>query len=452
MFSGKKAFVFGAGISGVGAAKTLAFEEAGVTLYDEKGIDLADEDKNFLLQNGAVLTNQAPAADFYNSFDVMVLSPGISINHPLAQKAQSNGVEVIGEVELAYRVTKGKIIAITGTNGKTTTATIVAQMVKSLSMPSYLGGNIGQSLSWAARKLKDKKGLLVAEISSFQLESTKTFRPHIAAILNITPDHLDRHGDFAGYAAAKALLFANQTKNDYLILNHDDEQLRLFAQKTKSRVCFFSGRDVLPEGCFVRDGDIVINWRGRENKICRVDEMKIFGRHNVENALAACAAARFANVGVAAMRRILLNFEGVEHRIEYTATIEGVKYYNDSKATNPESAIKALEAFADGQVILIAGGYDKMTDLTEFMRLAKQKTSLLILLGKARERFYEAALRAGIKNIIIAASFEEAVLKAHGQAEEKQVVLLSPACASYDMFKNFEERGRYFKELVRKLQ
>ncbi|MDR2005629.1 MAG: UDP-N-acetylmuramoyl-L-alanine--D-glutamate ligase, partial [Acidaminococcales bacterium] len=248
------------------------------------------------------------------------------------------------------------------------------------------------------------------------------------------------------------LIFANQAKNDYLILNHDDEQLRLFAPKAKSRVCFFSGRDILPEGCFVRDGCIVINWRGRESKICRVDEMKIFGRHNVENALAACAAARFANVGVAAMRRVLRDFEGVEHRIEYTAAVKGVKYYNDSKATNPESAIKALESFADGQVILLAGGYDKMTDLTEFMRLVKQKTSSLILLGKAKERFHEAALRAGVKNIVIAESFEEAVQKAYERAKEEQVVLLSPACASYDMFNNFEERGCYFKELVRKLQ
>jgi UDP-N-acetylmuramoylalanine--D-glutamate ligase len=310
-----------------------------------------------------------------------------------------------------------------------------------------LGGNIGQSFAWGARTLA-AGGFMVAEISSFQLETTSAFRPHIAAILNITPDHLDRHGGFEGYVAAKALVFANQQYNDYLILNYEDAHLREFSKESKAKVCFFSSQRELSEGVYVKDGRLTLLWQGEEHKFCRVAEMKIFGSHNVENALAALAAGFFAGVPDAAISKVLTTFEGVEHRIEYVKEVAGVKYYNDSKATNPESSIKALEAFADGEVVLLAGGCDKMTDLTEFMQLAKRKTARLILLGAAKERFYAAAVAAGVANIEVVDSFEEAVEKAHAFAGAPQVVLLSPACSSYDMFNNFEERGRYFKKLV----
>lgn len=444
MFKGKKVIVLGAGISGQGAARTLLEQGAEVTLYDQKKIDLPEE----FASSGVSYIQELPDLGLVEGFALAVISPGISINSAIVETLKERGTEVIGEVELAACLYKGEIIAVTGTNGKTTTTTLVAEMVKTLTKPCATGGNIGESLSLLAAHLPEKS-ILTAEVSSFQLESIKSFNPHIAAILNITPDHLDRHVDMNGYIAVKSEVFKNQDKDDYLILNYDDKSVRAFAEQAKSQICFFSSSKELPEGAFVRSGTVCLKWKGKEHEIVKIEEMKIFGLHNVENALAACACAYFAGVSLENMRKVLRNFEGVEHRIEYTRTINGVKYYNDSKATNPESAIKALEAFPKN-VILIAGGYDKLTDLSEFMTIIKKKTDALILLGKAKDRFASEAKRLGVENILLADSFEAAVEKAHEIAKEPQVVLLSPACSSYDMFNNFEERGRYFKELVNK--
>lgn len=449
MFEGKKVLIFGAGISGIGAAKALLKEDADVALYDQKKINLQQDDKEYFASGNVQLFEEELPAEALRQFDFAVLSPGISINSQLVQGAVSCGLEVIGEVELAYLLYNGRMVGITGTNGKTTTTTLVAEMLKKLTVPSAAGGNIGHSLSWLGINLEEDS-FLTAEISSFQLESIKTLKPHIATVLNITPDHIDRHGDMQGYIETKAQIFKNQDEKDYLILNYDDEIVHAFANRCAAQVCFFSGKQQLNEGAFVKDGDIIFKWQGLEEKIINIDEMKIFGAHNVENALAACACAYFAGVSFADMKEVLQTFEGVEHRIEYTRTVNDVKYYNDSKATNPESSIKALEAFP-GHVVLLAGGYDKMTDLTEFMGIIKEKTDVLILLGNAKERFASEARRMNIENIIVVDSFEEAVKKAYEVAKSPQVVLLSPACSSYDMFNNFEERGRYFKELVNKL-
>lgn len=447
MFKGCNIIVFGAGISGIGAVKTLIENNAKVTLYDENKINLEKEEEAYFQQNNVTLKVGKITPDFLDDFDLLILSPGISIHNDLIQSALNKNIEVIGEVELAARLCKGQIIAITGTNGKTTTTSLLAEMLKTLPSKACVGGNIGQSLSYTATKLANMEDVLLAEISSFQLESIAMFRPHIAAILNITPDHLDRHGSFAEYVKTKAKVSINQTTDDYLILNYHDDNLQKIAQETKARICFFSSKEVLAKGAFVDNGQLVIVWNGKRYEICPVSEMKIFGQHNVENALAACACAFFAGVSVEYMKKVLQTFAGVEHRIEFVKKINGVSYYNDSKATNPESSVKALEAFA-GDVILIAGGYDKNTDLSEFMNLAKEKTDQLILLGNAKERFLVEAEKAGVANITVVDSFEKAIDLAHSLANEPQVVLFSPACSSYDMFNNFEERGRYFKELV----
>lgn len=449
MFTNKNVLVFGAGMSGMAAVRVLSERGAAVTLYDKKELVLDESDREFFSAHDIKIISGEPEKDYYRGFDTIVLSPGISVNIPPIAEAAANGVDVIGEVELASLIFKGKFIAVTGTNGKTTTTTLLYEMVKTLPQKSALGGNIGIALSTAVDGLPEG-ALAVAEISSFQLETTKTFKPHIAALLNITPDHLDRHGGFEGYAEAKTLVFCNQDENDFLILNYEDGVVRGYSERAKAKVCFFSSKKVLEEGVFVENGEIVIKWQGQKERVCKVSEMKIFGAHNVENALAACACAFFAGVGAADMANVLKMFKGVEHRIEYAGMVNGVKYYNDSKATNPESAIKALEAFPGG-VILLAGGCDKMTDLTEFMALVKEKTDALILLGSAKDRFFAAAQQAGVENIQVAESFESAVEKAHAMAKEPQVVLLSPACSSYDMFDNFEQRGCYFKELVHKL-
>ncbi len=451
MFKGKKVMVFGAGISGVGAAEILAECGAVVTLYDakERAVDQSVADK-IASAGGAIIMNQ-PVQTVIDNVEIIVLSPGVSIYLPEIVRAVAMGKKVIGEVEVAYLLNQGKLIAITGTNGKTTTTTLVGEMVAKKDVPSAVGGNIGQALSIQAMSLQGADSILVAEISSFQLEAIESFRANISAILNITPDHLDRHKTFENYVQAKAEVLKNQTAEDYAILNYDDKNVARLAKQTLAKVCYFSSNQVLDEGVFVNEqGVINLQYRGEKVEFCAVKEMQLFGKHNVENALVAVACAYFAGVAVQDIVAVLKSFTGVEHRIEYVNTVGGVKYYNDSKATNPESSIKALEAF-EVKVVLLAGGYDKNTDLTEFMSLVREKTAQVIFLGNAKDRFKEEAVKNGVHNIHMADSFEQAVASAASLALPGQVVLLSPACASYDMFNNFEERGRYFKELVNKL-
>lgn len=356
----------------------------------------------------------------------------------------------MSEIEVAYQLCPAPILAVTGTNGKTTTTTLLGEMLKSAKREVVVGGNIGLALSQEVAEVSTN-GVVVAEISSFQLEGIIDFKPHIAAVLNVTPDHIDRHRSMENYIAMKERIFSNQTAADFVILNYDDPVVRDMSSRAKSNVVFFSRTQQLSEGAFVQNGKLVIRWNGESVTICPVNEMKLFGAHNVENALAACLVAFLAGVSPAVMDNVLRNFTGVEHRIEPVAIIAGVKYYNDSKATNPESSIKALEAFP-GHIILIAGGRDKNTDLTEFMRLARHKVDHLILTGEAKERFAEAAKAQGIETIHSVPSFSDAVKLANELASPPQVVLLSPACASYDMFNNYEERGQVFKDLVRQLE
>ena len=279
----------------------------------------------------------------------------------------------------------------------------------------------------------------------------QSFAPDIAVVLNLTPDHLERHYTMEAYGAAKKRIFTQQSGEQVTVLNYDDEEVRSWANESKGQICFFSRIFPLEQGVFIQDNNFVVKWNDTNVIVCSVDDVHLFGGHNEENILAAIACGYFAGVSIEDMADVLRNFKAVEHRLEYVTTIKGVKYYNDSKATNTDSAIKALQAFKNGHVILLAGGYDKMTELEPMMQVVKEKTDLLILLGNSKERFNEAALACGVENIQIASSFEDAVEKAYAAAVEPQVVVLAPACSSFDMFKNYPERGRRFKELVMEL-
>ena len=449
--AGKAYVVYGAGISGRGAVEVLARRGEQVFLYNDNpcSVDealIAAMEKN----GGGLVVGKENYPELIAKAGTLVLSPGIPCDIPTVMMAEEQGLEVIAEVEFGYRIYGGHIAGITGTNGKTTTTTLVGTMLKRLPVPSAIGGNIGLALSKEVENLP-KEGWLAAELSSFQLEKVKTFAPDVALMLNLTPDHMERHYTMDAYNAAKRNLVAHQTKEQVAVLNYDDEAVRAWAEHTEAQICYFSRKVELEQGVFMRNGDFIIRWNGEEKKVVNIKECLLFGGHNEENILGAIGCGYFAGVSVEDMADVLRSFKSIEHRIEYVDTIKGVKYYNDSKATNTDSVIKALEAFENGHIILLAGGHDKMTPLEDMMNLVREKCDLLVLLGEAKERFNEAAMACGVKNIVIVQSFDEAVQKAYEAAKEPQVVLLSPACSSYDMFNNYPERGRKFKALVKAL-
>lgn len=447
----KTVIIYGAGLSGCGAAVILAERKYKVFLYNDNQCEVNQDLLDVITVNGGGLVIGTDALKKIDvQIDLAVLSPGIPCDSENVLYMEHKGIEVISEVELGYRLYNGHIAAITGTNGKTTTTTIVGEMLKKLPVSSSVGGNIGVSFSQEVEHLSEDSWI-AAELSSFQLEKVTTFCPDIAVVLNLTPDHLERHHTMEAYANAKKNIFLRQGKEQITVLNYDDIQVRQWANESNGQICYFSRKKKLEQGIFIDNGNFIIKWNGQEQRVCNIKEMHLFGGHNEENIMAAIACGYFAGVSVKDMADVLRNFQGIEHRIEYVATIDGVKYYNDSKATNTDSTIKALEAFVDGHIILLAGGHDKMTELEPMMSLVSKKTDLLILLGEARERFYQAAITCGVKNIVLADSFEDAVRKAYNMAKEPQIVLLSPACSSYDMFKNYPERGRRFKELVKSL-
>ncbi|MEG6585940.1 UDP-N-acetylmuramoyl-L-alanine--D-glutamate ligase [Dendrosporobacter sp. 1207_IL3150] len=448
-FKGYKILVLGAGISGVAVAEILQNNGADATLNDSKPIDKIKIDFSHLKNLGVKLIFGEQNEDLLNGTDCIVVSPGISINLPLIKNAKELGILVMSEIEVAYQLCKAPIIAVTGTNGKTTTTTLVGEMLETTGKEVVVGGNIGTALSKEVESV-NSQGLVVAEISSFQLEGIIDFKPKVAAVLNLTPDHLDRHYTMQNYKFTKEAIFKNQTSEDYLVLNYDDPQIRDMSERASSQIMYFSRNTILDNGVYVNNGIITIAWNNQKYEVCPVTALKIKGGHNVENALAACGVAFLAGAQITDLANVISKFRGVEHRIEMVSAINGVEYYNDSKATNPESSIKALEAF-DEEIILIAGGRDKNTNLDEFMNLIKKKAVHLIVLGEAKERFKEAAKKSGVSSIHSVESLNEAVTLAHSLAKPNQVVILSPACSSYDMFSNYEERGRVFKNLVLQL-
>ena len=450
--SGKKVLVIGAGISGFAAAKIAKKLGAEVVLSDAKAEKDIKYDFAPLRAAGIALVFGPQQESLLDGVSLVLVSPAVPCRIPIIQAAYRRKIRVTTEVELAYELAESPICAVTGTNGKTTTVTLLGLLLATRFNPVGVGGNIGVPLSEEALRV-GKGGCIAAEISSYQMEATADFHPHVAAVLNVTPDHIVRHGSMEVYQQMKERMFAQQTAADFLVLNYDDPATRSMKERAQAVVCYFSRKEELSEGAIVRDGQLLIRWQGQEYPLCQVSELGIKGGHNVENALAAAASAFLAGCEPQAMVKVLKEFKGVEHRIEFVRTLDGVSYYNDSKATNTDSAIKALDTFDEG-IILLAGGDDKMTDLTEFMQLVKKQVHELILIGAAAERFEQAALAGGIAAVHIhrvGYSMEKAVSLAHELARAPEVVLLSPACASFDMYDGMAERGRDFKRLVNKL-
>lgn len=447
---GRKVLVFGAGISGIGAAGLLEANGADVILYDgNEKLDPASLKEQLGEKSGAaVLTGKLPQ-ETITSLDMAVLSPGVPTDLPVVLAMKEAGVQVIGEIELAYQFGKGDVLAITGTNGKTTTTSLLGQIMKQARKEVYVVGNIGNPYTAVAGQMTEQ-AVTVAEISSFQLETIREFRPKVSAILNITPDHLNRHHTMEAYIEAKENIAVNQTEDDFCILNYEDRLLREFGENLRAKVLYFSSQRKLEEGIFLEDGGIVLCLNGQKETICHVDELQILGTHNHENVMAAAAMAYVYGVPAQTIRKSVLSFGGVEHRIEYVAEKNGVAYYNDSKGTNPDAAIKGIRAMKR-PTVLIGGGYDKDSEYTEWIESFDGKVKKLILLGQTREKIARDAKKCGFTDYVFADSFEEAVHMAVQEAVSGDAVLLSPACASWDMFPSYEVRGDKFKEIVNSL-
>ena len=448
----KKVVVVGTGVSGMGAVKLLSETSADITLYD--GNDKADRDE--ILKkipddcDLRLIIGEMPD-EVVKETDLLVISPGVPIDSDIVKLFEKENVPVWGEIELAYNFEKGTVFAITGTNGKTTTTTLVGEIMKKYNNQTFVVGNIGNSYTSEVLKTT-KDSYTVAEISSFQLETIREFAPKGSAILNITPDHLNRHYTMENYAAVKESITKNQWKvreDDYCVLNYDDKVLREFGKTIKNPV-YFSRKEKPSKGAYL-DGRIIRYFDGKDDyEVMSVDDMHLFGNHNYENVMAAIAMTIEAGVPLNIIINVIKDFMGVEHRIEYVRDKNGVRYYNDSKGTNPDSSIKALEAMSR-PTILIAGGYDKHSEFDEFIEAFDNKVKLMVLLGQTADKIEETAVRHGFTNIIKTDSLEKAVKICAENALSGDVVLLSPACASWGMFKNYEERGKLFKEYVNSL-
>lgn len=446
-YNGKKALVCGMARSGIAAAKLLNRLGARVTLQDMKKREEISADVLALEGEGIVLYTGANPDEIACAQDLIVLSPGIPCDLPFIAAAEEAGIEVISEVELAYRLTPCPITAITGTNGKTTTTTLTGEIMKTAYSGTAVVGNIGIPYSEEVERLTEKDWV-VAEISSFQMEKAKEFHPHISAVLNITPDHLNRHKTMDVYIAMKERVFAKQTAADFCILNHGDETCRKMADKTAAKVFFFDSSETLAEGIYL-DGDAIeVRWGAINETLIRVDELQILGVHNYENVMAAAAMGICAGIALDTIRAVLKGFAGVAHRIEYVATVDGVDYYNDSKGTNVDASIRAVLAMKK-PIVLIGGGYDKGSSFDEWTKLFPGRVKHLVLIGVTAPKVRASAEKFGFTAISDCETFEEAVDLCREKAEDGDCVLLSPACASWGMFDNYEQRGDMFKEQVR---
>lgn len=455
--------VLGAGRTGVAAATFLRARGATVAVNDRKEIADWSEKARALKEQGIGLLAGDVPMWLLDQIEILVVSPGIPTNSIPVRYLERKGAEVLGEVELFYRFMRGRLIAITGSNGKTTTTSLVAHLMKNLGAKTHVGGNIGTPLISFVDDLTESSWT-VAEISSFQLETTSEFHPHIAAVLNITPDHLDRYESFTDYAAAKHMIFANQTSEDTAVLNADDPLLCSWRASLKARAMMFSSQTELSEGVFLRNREILMreilmrnaNYRYSEKVLATRDDTVLVGRHNTENVMAALCIVAATNIDMTNVRAALREFKPVEHRLELVATdaATGVRFFNDSKATNVDAAVKALEAFADdererGRIVLIAGGRGKNAPYTELAPLLERCGRALITIGEDAERI-EIELGSTLYTER-ARDLPEAVNRAAALAERGDIVLLAPACASFDMFSGYEQRGAIFKHEVTKL-
>ena len=446
--------VIGTGISGIGAAALLAGAGATVILFDQNE-NITEEEIRAKLPEKIrevpdVYIGTLPE-DVMARITRVVPSPAVPMTIPLLTKLRENGVPIDSEIELSFAFEKGKLIAITGTNGKTTTTSLVYAIVKAFGekegFKTFLVGNIGKSYALAAGET-DETSVSVGEISSFQLEAVHDFHAGVACITNITPDHLDRHGTMEEYIRAKKQIVLNQTKYDVCVLNYEDPVLRAFGEEEcPSRVVFFSSKRELPEGYFVRDGKMIKRQGGEEQVLMGIHDMRLVGNCNVENVLCAIAICEATGIPAEDIVEVIHDFPPVEHRIEFVANVDGVDYYNDSKATNPDAAIQGIDAMTK-PTFLIAGGYDKHSDYEPWIKTFGDKVKDLVLLGATAPAIEETARKCGITNIHTFDTFEECLQYCRREAKDGDAVLLSPACASWGMFKNFEERGKAFKEFV----
>ena len=451
----KKVLVFGSGISGESACRLLLREGAEVVLYD--GNDRLDREEILAKispeegQNVEILLGELTGQQLEGLLDelsLVVMSPGVPTDLPIVEQMRAHGLPIWGEIELAYVFGRGDVLAITGTNGKTTTTALLGEIMKNYKDSVFVVGNIGNPYTSAAWETTEES-VVVAEISSFQLETIHTFHPKVSAVLNITPDHLNRHHTMQAYIEAKERIAENQTAEDVCVLNYEDEETRACGEKTGAQVLYFSSRRKLKKGVYLEDGNIICDI-DEKIPVCSVDELNILGTHNHENAMAAVAMAYAYGTPMEIIRKTLKEFQGVAHRIEFVAEKNGVAYYNDSKGTNPDAAIRGIQAM-NRPTVLIGGGYDKESSYDEWIQAFDGKVKKLVLLGATREKIAQTARRLGFNEIEMADTFEEAFAKCVECAQPGDAVLLSPACASWGMFKNYEERGDKFKELVNQL-
>ncbi|MCM1261933.1 MAG: UDP-N-acetylmuramoyl-L-alanine--D-glutamate ligase [Butyrivibrio sp.] len=446
----KRVLIIGAGISGIGAMEILSRAGASPILYDGNEKLIKEEVIAKLPDSCSkeVVIGKIPE-EIKESVQLVVLSPGVPIDSELVEEFKRNGVKIWGEIELAYELGKGKVIAITGTNGKTTTTSLVGEIMKSHYADVCVVGNIGNPYTETAFDSNDDT-VTVAEISSFQLETIESFHPAVSAILNITPDHLNRHHTMENYAAVKMSIAKNQTRDDICVLNYDNEYTKGFGERANAKVVYFSSSRTLEDGLYLQGGDIYESHGGVSAKLMNIHEMNLVGVCNVENVMAAIAIAEAMNVPMDKILDVVRNFKAVEHRIEYVATKGGVDYYNDSKGTNPDAAIQGIRAMSK-PTVLIGGGYDKQSEYDEWIEAFDGKVKCLVLIGQTREKIAECAKRHGVQDIVLADSFKEAFDICVEKSKPGDAVLLSPACASWGMFPNYEVRGRMFKDFVNDL-
>ena len=447
-WAGRRVVVVGMAKSGIAAARLLHAVDADVVAVDAKPVEALGREAAALRAAGVTFVSDVVGQRAFDGAALVVVSPGVPLDSAQLAPARARGVPLIGELELGWRAMQAETIAITGTNGKTTTTALTGALLAEQPRPVLVGGNIGTPLAAHALTFP-VDGLVVAEVSSFQLETIETFQPRVAAVLNVTPDHLDRHGDFAAYADAKARIFLNQTPADCAVLNADDPATAALAPRTRAHVLWFSRQRVLDHGVFVRDGFIVAKLNGHVEAMLPLAEIGLRGQHNVENVLAATACALWLGLGGVAIRRAVGRFRAVAHRIEFVRDLAGVQFYNDSKGTNVASTIKALESF-DERVVLIAGGKGKGQDFGPLADAARGRVGHAVTLGEDGPKI-AAALRAVGIAVSAAPTMAAAIAMARANARPGDVVLLSPACASFDMFQNYEHRGDVFKQLVHQL-
>jgi len=441
----KRVLVVGLGKSGVASALFLKKHGARVTVSDTKSGDELRNEIPMLLDHGITVETGGHGERTFRGQDLIVISPGVPVDAPPLVQARAVGGSVIGEIELAAQFLPGPIVAITGSNGKTTTTTLTGEIMTAGGFPALVGGNIGTPAISLAERAQPET-VIVLEVSSFQLETIQTFRPKVAVVLNVTPDHLDRHRTFEVYADAKARIFENQQGSDFAVLNADDPTCVAMGARTRAQVFWFSRQKQVQQGAWVHEGKILFRDATGQREILQVSEIPLKGAHNLENVLAAVCAGALMGCAAEKIRQAVREFKAVEHRLEFVATIRGVDYYNDSKATNVDATIKALESFP-ANIHLILGGKDKGSDYTVLNDLLRQRVKRVYTIGAAAAKI-ESQIKA---EVVHAETLENAIRKAHAVAQPGDVVLLAPACASFDQFKNYEHRGQVFKEMVRGL-